>query len=391
MLAGVGKRIITPSAGVDLAGFGRLDRKNIGVHDDLYVNALALQQDEKRTLIICADIIGFGFDLTQKIKKDINCKYGFNEDEILLSASHTHSGPQTLENMLVTLGKWNEDYIGHFLSCVMSSVESALKSMEEVDIYLGKTQCNIGINRRLIKDGKANFQPNEEGAADKSVTVLKLMKGDTTKAVLFSYACHPSTIGDDFVSADYPGVAKKVVEYDLGKGAVALFMQECCGNIRVRTIKGNDFRGGTWKDVREFGIELGAAVSKLCSGENGEMKKLDKNDLKISTAIMHMQLPTRGKPQKEGLEKVKNSGNIHEQLWAERMLNDYANLNDTVPFTIQRIALNNDFSIIAMSGEVCVEYGLYLKNMDAGKTIISAAYSNGVSGYIPTEEMFEQG
>mgnify|MGYP000901791593 FL=1 len=415
MLAGVSKKMITPDAGIDLAGFGRLDRKNIGVHDNLHVTTLALKQNEKCVLIICADLIGFGFQLTKDIKNDIKKKYGLTEDEILLNASHTHSGPQTLENMLVTLGKRNENYVRYFKECVLSSVDEALSSMEEISIYYGKTECNIGINRRLILDGKANFQPNEKGLSDKSVTVMKIMKDDVVKAVLFSYACHPSTIGADYVSADYPGAAKRLIESELGiktdkvvsditctdNGIVALFMQECCGNIRVRTIKDDNFISGTWEDVNKFGVELGSTVVKLCKSEMKQLKEdhgkntgksvISTDNSSISTDIKYIELPFKGVKTEEKLKEIKLNGNVHEQLWAENMLENYNILKDTVTFTIQKIELNKEFSIIAMGGEVVAEYGLYVKNIDPDKTVISAAYSNGLAGYIPTDEMFEQG
>jgi hypothetical protein len=419
MLAGVNKKLITPKEGIDLAGFGipdGKDRKVDGVHDDLYIATLALQHGDKKVLIICGDVIGFGFDITRRIKEDICEKFGIKEDEILLNASHTHSGPQILENMLAAVGERNEKYIEYFHVCVMSSVEAALNSMDKVDIYYGETECDIGVNRRLIIDGKADFKPNEKGPADKKVIVLKFAKENTVKAVLFSYTCHPSTIGTKYVSADYPGVAKKVIEDSfkdsLGKNndkdTVALFVQGCCGNIRVKTVKGNKFRAGTSDDVQNFGNELGTKVVNLCNGtssnessENNEsnrtngsnekMKKVNEDSIDISTEIMHLQLPISSIPKKEELEIIKNKGNYYEKLWAEKILDKYNSITNTLPFTIQRITLSNDISIIAMSGEVCVEYGLYLKGKNPDKTVIPVAYSNGVIGYIPTEKMFSEG
>lgn len=396
MLAGVSKKAITPGAGIDLAGFGRLDRKNIGVHDDIHVTSLALKQAGKCVLIICADIIGFGFQLTRDLKNEINKRYGISDDEILLSASHTHSGPQTLENMLVTLGKPNDKYISFFKDTVLKSVDEALSNMEKVSIYFGKTECDFGVNRRLIIDGKAQFMPNEEGPADNEVTVLKIMKGDSVKAVLFNYTCHPSTIGDDYVSADFPGEAKKLIEQELGKDneTVALFMQGCCGNIRTRTVDGNKFRSGTWDDVKNFGSELGSVVVSLCKSEMKELteKNVENPDFSvISTDIEYLELPFKGIKTKEELQKIAQSGNVHERLWAENMLANYNTLKDTITFTIQKVQLNPELIIIAMGGEVVVEYGLYAKNVAPEKTIIAVAYSNGLAGYITTDIMFQQG
>ena len=111
----------------------------------------------------------------------------------------------------------------------------------------------------------------------------------------------------------------------------------------------------------------------------------------ILTDTMYIELPFKGIKTKNELNEIKLNGNVHEKLWAENMLERYNTLKDTVTFTIQKIELNKEFSIIAMGGEVVVEYGLYTKNINPDKTVISAAYSNGLVGYIPTDEMFAQG
>src|SRR5699024_7009662 len=148
------------------------------------------------------DLLGIEHGLTKRYKKVIKEKYGFKEDEILLSSSHTHSGPQTTTNMHPCVGVGNSEYIEFLLEQIIKSVDEAIEDMEPTQIYTGKGTCNIGINRRLIVDGKAQFAPNEEGVTDKDVTVIKFISGEVVKAIIYSYACHPSTIDTDDVSGD---------------------------------------------------------------------------------------------------------------------------------------------------------------------------------------------
>lgn len=385
MKIGVSKTIITPESRVDLAGFGRADRKAIGAHDDLYISTMIMEQDEKRAIIICADVLGFGDELAKNLKDNINKVYGFKEEEILLSASHTHSGPQTAPNMLEAVGVEDDQYIKFFKDKVISSIKAALDSMNEVDVYYGKTACNIGVNRRLLLNGVINFAPNENGVRDDEMIVLKFVKDDKVKAILYNYTCHPSTIDTDYVSADYPGKTRSVIENTFGDQVAVFFVQGCCGNIRIRTIKDGYFRAGTWDDVEYFGNITGKCVVDLCNS------KMDKLNTSLSTKIADIKLPLEELPKKETLQKIMTSGNSHEKIWAEKMLSKYDSLKAELPFTIQRISLNNDFSIVAMSGEVCVEYGLYAKKMSTGKTPVVSAYCNGAPGYIPTAVMLEQG
>lgn len=388
MRAGFGKRDITPQKGIDLAGFGRLDRKNVGVHDPVYATALAIEEKGKKALIVACDIIGFGYEVDRQIKENLGKMLGYTEDEILLNASHTHSGPQTLENMLPTLGSYNEEYMASFKELVYEACAAAVDDMEDSKLSYGETVCNIGVNRRLIIDGKAQFKPNDEGPADKSVNVIKITSGDKTKCVLFSYACHPSTIGADYVSADYPGVARNVIEKSLGIRDRTMFIQGCCGNIRVRTISDGGFRPGKWADIENFGNMLGNAVVEVLGKD---MKFFDPQESFIKTDLQKLNLPFEEPADRGELEKMLSGDNMHLRLWAQRMLKDDENMKKDLIFTIQRIGFANIIDIVALGGEVVIEYGLFAKEAAGDKTVICAGYSNALAGYITTDEMFDQG
>jgi hypothetical protein len=96
-------------------------------------------------------------------------------------------------------------------------------------------------------------------------------------------------------------------------------------------------------------------------------------------------------PEKKEYQETAQTSTAYRKVWAEKMLKNYESLSTEVPYTIQRISLSEDFNIIGMEGEVCIEYDIYLKNKYWKKTIITAGYCNGIIGYIPTEVMFEQG
>lgn len=387
MRAGFGKRDITPWKGVDLAGFGRLDRENRGVHDPVFATALAIEEKGKKVLIVACDIIGFGYEGDRKIKETLGDMFGYEEDEILLNASHTHSGPQTLENMLPTLGSYNEEYMDEFYKLIYETCRLATDDMEEVDFFYGETDCNIGVNRRLIIDGKAQFKPNDDGPSDKTVNVIKMESPKGIKCVLFSYACHPSTIGADYVSADYPGVARNVIEKAMGIKDRTMFIQGCCGNIRVRTIGDGNFRPGKWADIENFGTLMGNQVTKVLKSE---MKLYSPQVPFIKTDLVKLNLPFDEPLGKEQLEEHLSSDNVHLRLWAERMLEDGGSRKD-LSFTIQRIGFANEIDLVALGGEVVIEYGLFAKEAAGDKKVICAGYSNALAGYITTDEMFDQG
>ena len=356
MKAGINKTKITPPAGVDLAGFGRPGRKAVGVHDDLYLSSMVIEDGGGRVLILCADLIGFGRELTASLKREIGDRFGFSEDQILLSASHTHSGPQTIENML-SVGEEDEAYIEFLKEKTAASVEKALEGMFQADISFGRAKCYIGVNRRRPSGGGVEFAPYEGGITDDDVTVLKVVKDGVVKAVLYNYTCHPSIVDTDFISADYPGRAGRAIEDALGRDTAVFFIQGCCGNIRAGTVEGREFRRGTWEDVDKYGLRLGNVCGTV----------LRKLDVRVSSRISTVMLPLKALPERGKLAGILENGTNPEKKWAGEMLSRYGGLKAELPFTVQRISLGEAFHILAMSGEVCAEYARYIKRRDERK------------------------
>jgi hypothetical protein len=385
MQFGISRSVITPDLGIELAGHGRLDRKAIGKFDDLYLTVLTFKQDSRKAMIVCADLIGFGIGIAEMLKKEISSRFGYSEQEVLLNASHTHSGPQTMDNMSKFLGSMDTNYISFLTRTLLDTIQSSLESMEEVDIYKGKSHCEIGISRRLILNRKCDFLPNENGPVNNEVTVLKFIGEHGVKGILFNYACHPSTLDTDFISSDFPGEARRTVEEAYEGKVITAFAQGCCGDIRVKTVENFCFRDGTPKDVKDFGKELGDSVIEAC--DEG-MKKITPE---LSTNLIRLNLNLREIPGKQYYLNIKKKSPMFQKVWAEQMLADYENLRTDVPFSIQRISISEDTVIVGMAGEICVNYDFNLKSKYEGKTIITLGDCNGMVGYIPTDVMFKQG
>lgn len=385
MKLGTCKSNITPQKSVPLAGFGRPDRNSAGVYDDLYMSTFALENNGKNVIIICCDLLGIAPDLVDKYKRIINDKFGFEEQDVLFSCSHTHSGPQLTSNMLYLIGTLDEDYEKLFERKVVESVRTAISSKEEVETYIGKSTANIGINRRRITNGVYDFAPFEDGVNDKDVIAVKFVSGDKIKGLLFNHTCHASTIDTDYISADWPGRAKKWLHKSIGDDVVIGFMQGCCGNIRTRTIKDNNFCEGKVEDIENFGKQVADSVVEIL---NNPMIKIEPE---ISTKLMHIQLPLNGVPSKDYLEDKLKNGYEYEKAWAKIQIQNYDSLKSSVPYSIHKIDLSNDFCIVALNGEVCVEYSLYVKELLKDRITLVSAYSDGTLAYIPTDIMLDQG
>ena len=90
--AGVGKADITPRLGYYLGGWTRADRTAQGQHTRLHARALVLQRGDKKVALVAIDLFMVPGGMVKHLG-DALASRGFSEQNILMSASHTHSGP----------------------------------------------------------------------------------------------------------------------------------------------------------------------------------------------------------------------------------------------------------------------------------------------------------
>lgn len=90
--AGVGKADITPRTGYYLGGWTRADRTAQGQHTRLFARALVLQRGERKVALVQVDLFMIPAGMVKHVG-DRLADAGLSEQNILISASHTHSGP----------------------------------------------------------------------------------------------------------------------------------------------------------------------------------------------------------------------------------------------------------------------------------------------------------
>ena len=153
LLLGTAKVDITPDSPVFLAGFYHRKGKSVGVKSNLYSRISVFVDPENmdnKFLLIQADLIWFGNELVEKYKKIISGKYNIPGSAIVFHASHTHSGPQTTEKFSKLLGVYESGCVEGIMNKILSGIDTAMDNIEEVNIFRGTGNCDIGINRRKV-------------------------------------------------------------------------------------------------------------------------------------------------------------------------------------------------------------------------------------------------
>jgi hypothetical protein len=114
----------------------------------------------------------------------------------------------------------------------------------------------------------------------------------------------------------------------------------------------------------------------------------------LRTAIEEITLDFAEPPGRETLEQQAQSENKYESRHAQillKQLDREGEITTTYPYLVQAIQFGNDLTMVALAGEVVVDYALRLKRELTGPRIWVAGYSNDVFGYIPSQRILTEG
>ena len=146
LILGVDEEIITPKVGGNLFGYA-LDVISNKVNDDLTATAYYFSNGKTEAFMISLTVCVVTTDLTDRIRSDIEKKTGVSKDNILIHATHTHSGPSTAT--LPGFGLVDVEYIEKiFVPGIEKAAVDAKASAEPVTMAVSQAESKVAVNRR---------------------------------------------------------------------------------------------------------------------------------------------------------------------------------------------------------------------------------------------------
>jgi neutral ceramidase len=399
--AGIAESVITPPAGTYMVEpRGKL---STGTHDDLFVKALALSDGNNKFVIASFDLLGFDELLVKTIREAVLESAGIKAEQLMLSCSHTHNSPITLDAMhsLPEEGKSERDkqWEGQMISITASTVKSAVNNLRKVSISCGKAPVQVGFNRRMNRSIYAGMAPNPNGPVLKETDAVFIKDDESEIAVLFSYAAHPVSVHSTSTefTADFPGYAARYIQSKYPR-SIAVFLQGCLGNVN------STLRGG-YEAAESDGNKLGVAVIK--SAES--LKTINPSpilygqrnfylpfmDIDSETAdLVNKRLEESLKTMKEDNPDFKPGMSETDMInWGKRIkyFSENKETHPGFPFQAQAFAMGKSLAIIAFQDEPFVDYALYIKEHSPFEQTIVMGCTNGDKGYVPSAEAFYLG
>jgi neutral/alkaline ceramidase-like enzyme len=429
LLAGVGRSDITPAPGTPQGGWGaQVHQRGLGADMPLYATALVLSDTGKSLAIVDVDAIGFDGEWTNRIIDAIVELSQLPREQIRLSCTHTHSGPNTFRLSTITEGlDMVKGYLDELPRRIAGAVWQAQQALKPVRCAAGRGSCEINVNRRLmLPDGQMVIGKNWDGPVDHTVRVVRFDDlNQNPVATLLHYACHPTIMAwqCEYATPDYPGMARQVVEQQLG--GFCLFLQGATGNVGPR----EGFTGDL-KVYRRLGTVLGLEAAKVAMSTDTLQRRdrlsgvvqsgaslaiYEEEVVEAAPPVLRvlsrwLQLPlVRFRPVEEleaeaadchnQFEHVVKSGTEQEVRTARARVTQ-ANMRAEnarlyqgkthMDWQLQGIRIGS-VALLSIPGEPFTEISQQIASESPFPDTLFSGYSNGGFGYLPSRSAFAEG
>lgn len=427
--AGAAHLDITPELGSPIVGgFAPFPARNI--HDPLYARAIALDDGAHRIALVVCDNVAIGRECIDAAKKIIEQQSKLPGAQVMVSATHTHSGPNARaagfvpENNLPTaplLAPTLTPYQQFLARRIADAVQCAINNLEPAKIAWGSaSQPQHVFNRRWFVKGeelrrnpfggvdRVRMNPprgspaleKPAGVTDPEIPFIALQAKDGRPiGLLAAYSLHyVGGTGAADISADYYGMFNQRMRELVGAerqdpAFVSLMANGTSGNVN-----NIDFRAKAPASPRKPYEHMREVAYSVADAVFAAYRKLDYRDwVPIDSRYRELNLAVRW-PSPEIVTRSREllaqpprnpPWQAQERFYAMRVLQIAAGPERIdVPLQAFRIG---DLSIMTMPTETFVETGLELKARSPIKPAMPIELANGAYGYMPTPEQHELG
>lgn len=418
--AGAALSDVTPPLGALIVG-GWQPIPATHIHDPLHARSLVLDDGQTRIAIVVIDNVGVPRPLLDEAKRLAEEETGIPAENILMSATHTHSAASARGENYLSLDTDLNDYQLFMARRIADGIRCAINNLEPARIGWGSGHSPEHVfNRRwFLKPGvkipnpfggydQVRMNPGvgnpdllkPAGPTDPEVAFLSVQSLDGRPiAVLANYSLHyVGGVRRGDISADYFAYfAQRLEELlkaeDNDPPFVGIMSNGTSGDINNIPWGSTEPRKRyeAYEKMKEVGYSVAAEVYKASlTVEHQDWVPLGMKQVEIE---MGLRVPTDEQLTfaRQILAKPESAEMHHhrERTYAERVL-AMADYPDSIPYILQAVRIG-DLGITAIPNEVFVEMGLELKERTPFEQTFTISLANGSYGYLPTVEHHKLG
>ena len=401
LLIGIGRRRLTPEIPCQMAGFDARKAPARDVHDDLHTRALVLDDGREQVALVSVEVIAVSAAFSAAVRSAVEKATGIPAKNVLLSATHTHCGPVTLNHFFNQGQPLDDAYMDLMAGQIVQAVEEAFASRRPRRLRSGLAPCDgIAINRRT-----------EDGLPVDPYTGVMLVEEEDGRpaAIAVIYACHTTVLGPDTLSItqDFPFYTIARLQQMLGSDVEAMYFNGAQGDLSIGH-KSDLSAVGVIDSFRTFATaqRLGERLADAALRGLGELGGVDPV---IAVESVSMRLPLKSyHPLAEMTEAKRiavaalDGADVQEgppglrlkqaALFA-RIEEYYASLYEesqkaepkVLPLEFTAIGLG-DTVLLSLPGEVFVQIALNIRSASPFAKTMFLGLTNDYAGYIPTAD-----
>jgi hypothetical protein len=267
---------------------------------------------------------------------------------------------------------------------MVEMIAEALTKLRPATLQIGEGRTDFAVNRRNNREADVPMLLEKgvplKGPVDHAVPVLTVTGADKKPiAILFGYACHPTTLSFTKWCGDYPGFAQIAIEKQ-HPGALAMFVNTCGGDQ-------NPLPRRKVELCEKYGQMLADAV------EDAMKKPLKTVSPGVWSAFEYVELPYEKVITRAELESFTKDTNAIRKRWAERMLKKLDagdKFAPAYPYPIHAWKLGKEMLVIGTGAETVVDYSLRFK-VKYGPGTWVCGYADDMISYIPSRRVWLEG
>ncbi len=383
-------------------------------HDPFHSRALVLDDGKTALAMVVVDNLGAGPDVLNEAKAVAAAKTGLKPENMLISSTHTHSGPS-----LNTRSEAAAAYYKQFVAGVAASIIQAHAARKPASVGMAAHPLPDEVfNRRWFLKGpmppnpfgrfdRVKTNPGTDptvidkpaGPTDPDITILSVM-GEKRKplALYANYSLHyVGGAPEGQMSADYFGEFARVMPSRVrgDENFVAMMSNGTSGDI-------NNIPFGVTRPPREPFEQIRLVAQKAADTAWHAWRKIEKHraDARLGMLQREVTLKLR-KPSADEVAAAKAILAIKDKdaiAKLPRLAQSYAGSVASAAeapeqeITVQLQAIRiGDTAVCAIPFETFVEIGLDLKKRSPFSQTMVVGLANGRHGYLPTPEQHQLG
>jgi hypothetical protein len=364
---GVATGDITPPLGVRLAGYGSRKTGADSLGHPLRAEALACSgADGRGWILVTSDTVGYLDDLVARVRAAIGEATGLAPEQIMISATHTHSGPAAMRTYGSDRSEAERQYCEQLERTLADVAADAWNAREPGRFEVAWTEApQLAHNRRVVgDDGRCtneweDHEGRHVGQWDPAVMLVGVRRpGGRLAALLVNFGCHPVVLGPRSmaISSDYVGYLKDKLESDRIAPTV-LFALAGAGNVNPRTC----IQVGSRHPIR-----MGEQLAEIVCEAVDHLRPL--GDGGAAVARRSWRFVSR-RAWREGYHRTQGA-EIETEIQALRA---------------------GDLALVGLPGELFTEYAAMIRAASPVPQTVIVSIANDSVGYLPIDAALSQG